>query len=397
MRAALHDAMVNVAAHPFGWPLARLARRVGPVLRVPGVGVVVSDAAVAHEILTRDADFTKNGPGSISATMTELIGPAALSNMDGAAHQRLRAMLSDVASSQQAPVLLEACDEPIARLRAELEAGGTVDLAAWMRELSGRVTFDMLGIAPPAPERESCLELSALGERITAGLDFRTPGAERMRRARAGCERLVAYARDAYDAADAPRVSFVRRLRDAGLTFEEARGVISLVFLAGTLTTAAALPRIVALLADGGHLPALRRDRALLPRAIAEGLRYAAPVPATVRVAARDAEVLGHRVRAGTRVVVLTCNLARDASLFPDPDRFDPLRVHSPRARHLWFGAGPHFCLGFAVAQRELHLVLDALLSLPGDLVVVRRRAARGVIVPAYARLDVRLVRQAAA
>jgi cytochrome P450 len=191
----------------------------------------------------------------------------------------------------------------------------------------------------------------ALGERIAAGLTFRPPAGRRARALAADCARLADLARRGYEGPGAPAGSFVRRLRDLGLAFDEARGVVSLVFVAGTLTTSAALPRLVALLADAGQLATLgaaRRagDAAAVPRAVAEGLRFAAPVPATVRVAARDTRLGGRRVAAGTRVVLLTANMARDPALFPDPDRFDAGRVHDARARHLWYGAGPHFCLG---------------------------------------------------
>jgi cytochrome P450 len=224
---------------------------------------------------------------------------------------------------------------------------------------------------------------------------LRRPSARAVAAARISCDRLADYARSAYDAPDTPSASFVRRLRDLGLSFEEAKGVVSLIFLAGTLTTASALPRIVALLVDGGHIDAIRARPQALAGAISEGLRYTAPVPATVRIAARDVELRGHRIASGTRLVILTCNLARDPSLFPAPDRFDPMRTHDPRARNLWFGAGPHFCLGFAVAQLQLLRVLETLLAQPGTLRIVRRRAARGVMVAAYARLDVRLERGA--
>jgi cytochrome P450 len=101
------------------------------------------------------------------------------------------------------------------------------------------------------------------------------------------------------------------------------------------------------------------------------------------------------RIRAGERVVILTCNTARDARLFAQPDRFDISRVHDPRTRSLWYGAGPHFCFGFALAQRELHAVLAAIAAVPGTLRIVQRRAARGVLLPALARLTVRLDRPA--
>jgi len=70
--------VVNLAAHPLRWPLARLTRRIGAAVYVPGVGVVISGAELATEVMQRDRDFTKNGTGSISAVITQLVGPFAL-------------------------------------------------------------------------------------------------------------------------------------------------------------------------------------------------------------------------------------------------------------------------------------------------------------------------------
>ena len=176
-----------------------------------------------------------------------------------------------------------------------------------------------------------------------------------------------------------------------GLTSEEARGVLSIFFVAGTLTVAVALPRVVALLIDSGAMDELRSDPALVSRAIDEGLRFATPVPATLRIAVADAEVHGHRFRRGTRVILLTANMARDHTVFPNPDRFDIHRQFDARGRYMWYGAGPHFCLGFPLAQREMQMVVGIMAQLPGRLRIVRRRAATGVLLPAWARLDVRL------
>ena len=394
MTARLHDTLVNLAAHPVAWPLARAARRWGRggVIRVPGIGVLVSDAAVAHEILVRSDDFTKNGPGSISATMTEMIGPSALANMDGEAHRLLRSKLTDLFAPPSARSLLQAADAPLAQLRADLRDGQVVDLARWMRILSGRITLDMLGVTLPEGEEEAAaLTLVALGERIVAGLDLRRVSGRQRRRMRADCDRLAEYVRAGYGSPDAPPTSLICRLRALGLSFDEARGVLSLIFLAGTLSTAASLPRIVALLVDSGQLAGLRGCPEAISRALAEGLRYVAPVPATVRIAVRDTSVLGHDVAAGARLVILTCNLTRDAALFPRPDRFDANRVHDPRARNLWYGAGPHFCLGFAVAQREMLLALEALVAEPGELRIVRRRVGMRRLLAGYSILEVQL------
>jgi cytochrome P450 len=145
----------------------------------------------------------------------------------------------------------------------------------------------------------------------------------------------------------------------------------------------------VALLVDSGQLPLLQADATLVPRAVDEGLRYTCPVPLTLRLAAHDCALEAVRVRAGERVVILTSNLARDPQLFPDPSRFDITRRHDPRARYLWYGAGPHFCLGFTLAQRALQEAVGLLAAPPAALRIVHRQASRGVLLPAWRTLRV--------
>src|SRR5205814_10418812 len=145
--AALRDALVCFAAHPVAWTAARAARQAGPVVRVPGVGVLVSDAAAARDVLC-DERFTKCGQGSLSAVISQALGPSALGNMDGPAHHELRARLTDLLSPAAVDELLrEACAAPLDALRAQLAAGGTVDLVRFMRVLTGRITCHMMGIA----------------------------------------------------------------------------------------------------------------------------------------------------------------------------------------------------------------------------------------------------------
>ena len=76
-----------------------------------------------------------------------------------------------------------------------------------------------------------------------------------------------------------------------GASFEETRGVVSIFFVAGTLTTALSLPRIVAVLIDSGQIGRLREGGDSIARALEEGLRYVTPIPATVRIADLDLRV----------------------------------------------------------------------------------------------------------
>jgi cytochrome P450 len=57
----------------------------------------------------------------------------------------------------------------------------------------------------------------------------------------------------------------------------------------------------------------------------------------------------------------------------------------------LCFGAGPHFCLGFALAHREIAAFIEALLDLPGEARVVSRKYPRNMNFPSYVSLKVRV------
>src|SRR5690348_3473345 len=88
------ETLLQLAAHPLAFPFLRLVGRLGPVVRVPGVGVVVNDADLAHRVLRDTAAFRKSGRGSSGALWTPVLGPSVLLNMDGPAHAELRRKLA---------------------------------------------------------------------------------------------------------------------------------------------------------------------------------------------------------------------------------------------------------------------------------------------------------------
>lgn len=83
---------------------------------------------------------------------------------------------------------------------------------------------------------------------------------------------------------------------------------------------------------------------------VEEILRHSPPTHLVVRVAARDKELGGVTIPAGSRLLVLTGAGNADPARFPEPRVFDPFR---PDNRPLTFGAGPHFCLGAALTRLE--------------------------------------------
>lgn len=73
------------------------------------------------------------------------------------------------------------------------------------------------------------------------------------------------------------------------------------------------------------------------------------------------------------------------------PGGFDLDRPYIPETRQLWFGAGRHLCLGAAVARAELTTFLGMVTEAGRPWRVLRRRPARRVLIPSYARLEITL------
>jgi len=100
----------------------------------------------------------------------------------------------------------------------------------------------------------------------------------------------------------------------------------------------------------------LWEDSSLIPPAIEELLRYDAPSQFQGRVAQRDIEIHGVRIPEGARVALVTGAACRDDREFDDPDRFD---IDRRPKRDLYFGFGPHVCVGRALARLEAQVMLE--------------------------------------
>ncbi len=368
-----------LAAHPLAYPLLRTLARLGPVVRVPGVGVVVNDAALAREVLLDGDRFRKDGSGSSGALWTPVLGPSVLLNMEGDAHQGLRRRLAGLFAPGYAErVCADILASQLSELRVELAARATVDLVDVARTAAGAVICALIGL-----DGGRGRELFADGEQITAmvGLRTRELSAAQQIRARAVLGGITASASTAYRAGG--RTTVVGRMRGLELSEEEAVGAAAAFFLTGTETVATFLPRLIALLSDTGEIDRVSAaPDELLDRAIDEALRVTTPSPAMLRSVAMPARIGRVGVRPGDRIVIATHNCARALG------EFDLDRPHPPELRQLWFGAGPHFCLGYPLAMAEIRALTRAVLA-HAPLRVVRRAATRRVLIPTYRVLEV--------
>jgi cytochrome P450 len=120
------------------------------------------------------------------------------------------------------------------------------------------------------------------------------------------------------------------------------------------------------LLEHPDQLAALRAERALLPSAIEEMLRFVPPVLQFRRTLTRDGEIRGQKLRAGEKVVMFYPSANRDEEVFAEPERFDIRRAPNP---HLAFGGGgAHYCLGANLARLEIRCLFEAVLERLGGI-----------------------------
>ena len=76
------------------------------------------------------------------------------------------------------------------------------------------------------------------------------------------------------------------------------------------------------------------------------------------RYAPRDMEILGHAVRRGQMVLLMPHLYKSDPGRFPEPEKFDVSRRFDP---DILFGYGPRYCIGAALAKRQLYLSMSEL------------------------------------
>lgn len=295
-----------------------------------------------------------------------------ISRTDGETHARLRR----IGQRAFTPARIAAMRGRIARLTDALFApiatagGGDAKLLAWQLPLT--VVAELFGVPPedlPRVHRWSAAlfrnrggtETPALMEAHAALGEFR-----------AWTEALIERSRQLRDD---ERLEVVRAMLDAEqeerLSPDELTAMILLVLSAGHETTTNLIATGLKALLESGQWRDLAADPLLAPRAVEEALRYVAPVQWTGRVAGEDVEVGGTAIPRGAAIFALIAAANRDPAVFADPDRFDIHRTDS--RKHLGFGYGPHFCIGFQLARLEGAVVFETLarkypsLALAGD------------------------------
>jgi linalool 8-monooxygenase len=122
---------------------------------------------------------------------------------------------------------------------------------------------------------------------------------------------------------------------------------------------------IIALAEHPAEKQRLLDDPSLIPLAAKEIVRWVSPVLHMRRTATEDTEIAEQRIAKGDKVVLWYLSGNFDEEVFAAPERFDVGRRGAPQ---LGFGIGQHHCLGWRLAELQLTVLLQELLTRFPDL-----------------------------
>jgi cytochrome P450 len=398
---------LQVLADPKG-EVERMAAKYGHIYRnrILGETSITMLGPEANELLLFDQNrlfSSTHGWGTILGRLF----PRGLMLLDFDEHRLHRRALSVAFKSGPMKSYLAALDAGISRRVTEWrqQPGGMLFYPA-MKQLTldlAATSFLGSGIGPDVAEiTKSFVEMVAAS---VAPIRQPWPGTQ-MGRGVKGRERIVAYfsqqipLRRAAGGGDDLFSQLCRATHEDGALLSEQDIVdhMSFLMMAAHDTLTSSLTSFVAELAANPQWQQKLRDEVaalgtapgaptsfdhleampLTEMAFKEAMRLRPPVPSIPRRATRDFAFGGYTIPAGTLVGANPLFTHHMPEVWPDPDRFDPMRFtdEAQRNRHRFafvpFGGGAHMCLGlhFAYMQAKCfarHFLQNLNVSLPSS------------------------------
>ncbi len=313
----------------------------------------------------------------------------AINEMDAPRHTKVRRLLIAAFSPASVNALEPSVVELARRLVDEVAPSGRADLVpALTVPLPVTVVAGLLGIPP-----EDRGDFKRWSDDIMINGVYGRDGIATLPEFHAYLDAQVG----ARQSADDPPDDLLTRLVHAEidgtrLSPREIRTQVRFLVMAGNETTTNLIGNtLYELLRRPGLWTRIHQDRALVPAAIEETLRFNAPVQFLPRTCAEDTEVAGRAITEGQRVLVGLASANRDDAVFDRAEEYSLGR--GAEIPHLTFGLGPHFCVGAPLARMEARVALDALLDRFPDLELApgfEYEKAPMMMVRGPQRLDVR-------
>ena len=348
------------------FPAYEQARRDAPVLAHPNRGNPFNTYSLFR---MQDCVSTLKDYRTFS-NVVDMPMPPVMANMDPPDHDRLRALVSSAFTPRMIDSRVPRMREIARQLLDRAARKETVDFVA---EVAQPLPFTIIQEIIGVPSGEG-LQFRDLSSRINANLfaGLLEPPSEQMdmtlvqtmRQFHAYFSKL-AEKRKSEPGDDLITGLVNARVEGSKLSMDELLNMLVLIMVAGNETTQTLIANIALTLLDHPHtltrLRAQSDNEQLIAGAVDEVLRYRSPVQFIPRVATRDLEIHGQRVKRKDVVLCWLGSANRDPSVFRDPDRFDIDRPDLNRS--IPFSTGIHHCLGRNLSRIEGQVALKALLD----------------------------------
>jgi cytochrome P450 len=340
--------------HPDPYPLFAMLRQSQPVLATTHEGRPTFLLTKYDDCLAALHDAETYSSRS-NAEAGQVLGRTVL-EMDGREHSRYRALVQPAFVPKALDGLQPLMENLVQGLLDTVQRGPRADLVTQFTEhYPVQVIAHLLGIPPADYPRFQRWAQELMGftrdfaRAAATSAEIRTYllpiiAARRADPRNDVVSRLVTGTVDGHGLSDEEVVSFLRLLIPAGAetTFR----------LTGNL--------LVALLTERDRYERVRADRALVPWAIEETLRWETSIVMLSRETTRPTEVRGVPLPAGALVSVVIGSANRDEDHYDRPDEYDLDRRADD---HLAFGFGRHHCLGYHLARTEVQVALSLILD----------------------------------
>ncbi|WP_083179903.1 cytochrome P450 [Mycobacterium scrofulaceum] len=345
----------ELTRHP--QPTYKMLRDSAPVMRVDGIGVLVSTWELVDEVL--------HNPHLYSSALTSGVlkndRPLIPLQIDPPEHGKFRKILDPLF----APKRMKALEVSISALVNQLIDGFIGrDEIDFVEEFSvpfpTQVFLTMLGL--PLDELPTLLLMKdgIIRPHELAGKPLGHPDTDAYQAATA--QSIYAYfaatmeqrKREHHD--DLLSWFLEAEIDGDRLSSNEILDICFLFLIAGLDTVSASLDCFFSYLAQHPQIrQAIADDPKNIPFIVEELLRWETPVMAVAREATHDTELGGCPIHAGEQVLVMLGSANTDETSIIDPES---VRFDRKLNRHLGFGGGVHRCLGSHLARVELRTAL---------------------------------------